>query len=250
VSAVPEQDFARAAAADLQLLAILHDREPHQEILKALSTCPFQDQLSLILQKDGGRSALEAFDNAVAALPVPIDGAALDALASDYACVYLRYTYRASPTESVWFDKDGLERQEPMLAVRDWYREFGLQVEDWAKRPADHLVLQLQFVAFLLEKNEDGASPDLKAAAQFLDEHLLRWIGLFADQLKKTKALPYFAGLASLTFAYVDEIRDHLETLAGLPRTKPKATKTLIDKRSIRTDEEIEPYHPGMGPSW
>ena len=245
-----EYDFAQAAAADLRLLALLHDREPEIEILQALVACPLQDQLSLNLQKEGGKSALEALDTAIAALPVPIDQTTLDALASDYACVYLRYTYRASPTESVWFDKDGLERQEPMLAVRNWYNQYDLQIVDWAKRPADHLALQLQFVAFLLEKNESGTLPDLKASAQFLDEHLLRWIGLFADQLKKTQAMSYYVSIASVTATYLDEVRDHLEMLTGYPRAKPKPTTTIIDNRKTETDHDVQPYHPGVGPGW
>lgn len=245
-----ERDFAHAAAADLHLFAILHDREPCQEVIEALASCPFQEQLSLVLQKKAGEGALDAFDKAIAALPAPIDEATLDALASDYACVYLRYAYRVSPTESVWFDKDGLERQAPMLNVRNWHRRFGLRVQDWAKRPEDHLVLQLQFVAFLLEEKEGGALPDLSAAAQFLDEHLLRWTGLFAEQLKKTKALPYLVSLAGLTSAYLNELRDHLEMLTGLPRAKPKTPMTIIDKRTPREDEGIRPHHPGMGPGW
>ncbi len=245
-----ERGFAQAAAADLRLLSILHDREPRAEFIEALAACPLQDQLSLVLQKEGGKTALEAFDAAVAALPVPIDQAALDALATDYACVYLRYTYRASPTESVWLDKDGLERQEPMLAVRNWYRRYSLQINDWAKRPDDHLVLQLQFIAFLLEENQNGALPDLKASAQFLDEHLLRWIGRFADQLKKTGARPFFIGLAGVTAAYLDEMRDHLEMLTGQPRARPKPATTIIDNRKTETDQDIQPFHPGMGPGW
>lgn len=247
---IAERNFSQAAAADLQLFAILHDREPRQEIIKALGTCPFQEQLSLFLQKPAGRSAVVAFDEAIAALPTPIEEDTLDTLASDYACVYLRYSYRASPTESVWFDKDGLERQAPMLNVRSWYRRYGLKVQDWAKRPEDHLVLQLSFLAFLLEKNEQGTLPDLRAAAQFLDQHLLCWIGPFADQLKKAEATPYFVALAGLTATYLDEMRDHLEILTGFARSTSETAEFKTDKAETLDDDEAQPFHPGMGPGW
>ncbi len=238
--------FVEAAAADLKLFAILHDREPSGQIIEALHRCRFQEQLSLLLHRSEGKTALRAFDNAIAHLPDPVDNATLDDLAAEYACVYLRFKYRASPTESVWFDDDGLERQVPMFQVRSWYHRHNLTSRDWANRPDDHVVLQLEFLAHLLRSA--SSATDLPDVARFMDEHILRWIKLFAEQLKNTGAAAYFTALALVTAAYLEELRDHLEELTGIPRTVAedgaKPTET-----PARNDEE-QPYSPGVGPGW
>ena len=92
--------------------------------------------------------------------------------------------------------------------------------------------------------------PDLKAAAQFLDQHLLRWIDRFADQLKKAEATPYFVTLAGLTVAYIDEIREHLERLTGLARATSVPAASKNDKAAASKYKEMSPFHPGRGPGW
>src|SRR5690606_32071266 len=91
--------------------------------------------------------------------------ATLDQLAVDYADVYLRHAYRASPSESVWLTEDGLERQGPALAIRSEHRRHGVVLVDPDKRPEDHLVPQLRFAAYLLASAPDGDGPS--AAARF-----------------------------------------------------------------------------------
>jgi TorA maturation chaperone TorD len=238
--------FVEAAAADLKLFAILHDREPSGQIIEALHRCRFQEQLSLLLHCSEGKTALCAFDNAIARLPHPIDNATLDDLAAEYACVYLRFKYRASPTESVWFDDDGLERQTPMFQVRSWYHRHNLTSRDWANRPDDHVVLQLEFLAHLL--NSASSATELPDVARFMDEHVLRWIKLFAEQLKSAGAAAYFTTLAAVTAAYLEELRDHLEELTGIPRpvVEDGAKPTEIPAGNA----EEQPYSPGVGPGW
>lgn len=238
--------FVEATAADLKLFAILHDREPSGQIIEALHRCRFQEQLSLLLHCSEGKTALCAFDNAIARLPHPIDNATLDDLAAEYACVYLRFKYRASPTESVWFDGDGLERQTPMFQVRSWYHRHNLTSRDWANRPDDHVVLQLEFLAHLL--NSASSATELPDVARFMDEHVLRWIKLFAEQLKSAGAAAYFTTLAAVTAAYLEELRDHLEELTGIPRpvVEDGAKPTEIPAGNA----EEQPYSPGVGPGW
>jgi TorA maturation chaperone TorD len=238
--------FVEATAADLKLFAILHDREPSGQIIEALHRCRFQEQLSLLLHCSEGKTALCAFDNAIARLPHPIDNATLDDLAAEYACVYLRFKYRASPTESVWFDHDGLERQTPMFQVRSWYHRHNLTSRDWANRPDDHVVLQLEFLAHLL--NSASSATELPDVARFMDEHVLRWIKLFAEQLKSAGAAAYFTTLAAVTAAYLEELRDHLEELTGIPRpvVEDGAKPTEIPAGNA----EEQPYSPGVGPGW
>ena len=244
--AAGDYSFAEAVAGDLLLLADLHDREPTAEVIAAVQSGPVQEQFGLVLKSDPGLAALEAMWLAADALPRPITPAALDEVAAGYADVYLRHTYRAAPTESVWLSDDGLERQEPMLQVRAFYRRHNARVTDWANRPDDHLVLQLRFIARLLRPDCD-ASPDFKAAAQFMDEHILRWIRSHAIRLVQACAPDWYAALSLLTTSYLEELRDHLETITGVARAIPEAK---VGKEEQAPDDVERPYVPGVAPSW
>lgn len=238
--------FAEAVAGDLSMLADLHDREPTADVISAVQAGPIQDQLALVLRSDPGLAALEAMWLAADALGNPVTAAALDSLAAGYADVYLRHTYRAAPTESVWLTEDGLERQVPMLEVRAFYRRHNLRVTDDANRPDDHLVLQLRFIAHLLKPSGDGV-PDFRTAAQFMDEHILRWIRSHAIRLVQGRAPDWYAALSLLTTSYLDELRDHLMKITGMPRPAPEAT---TGKEEPGRDDVERPYIPGVAPSW
>ena len=242
-------EVTAAVAADLELLAALHDCEPTREWLEAARACALQEQLGLVLESEAGRAALAAFDAAVAELPPEIGPETLDALAAEYANIYFRYLYRAAPTESVWLDQDSLERQAPMFAVKDWYRRHNLTSQDWAKRPDDHLVVELRFLSYLFANAR--TREDLAEAARFLDEHLLRWAGKFARRVAAETPSPYFAAAALLTDAYLEELRDQLAAAANLPRQAPEPSAPGKAKQpEITCADEVRPYVPGTAPGW
>lgn len=240
-----ERSFAEAVAGDLLLLADLHDREPTAEVVAAVQAGPVQEHLGMLFKSEPSLAALEAFWLAADALPKPVTAEVLDQLAAGFADVYLRYTYRAAPTESVWLTDDGLERQEPMLQVRAFYRRHNVRVTDWANRPDDHLVLQLRFIAHLMRSGDAG--PDFKAAAQFMDEHILRWIRSHSIQLVQARAPDWYAALSLLTTSYLEELRDHLENITGMVRAIPVAT---AGKTKQAPDNGERPFVPGVAPSW
>jgi TorA maturation chaperone TorD len=238
--------FKDAAAGDLELFAGLHDREPTAATIEAVQVCPIEQQLGLVMQSEAGKAAVAAFALAVDALPNPITEMALDDLAAGFADVYLRHTYRASPSESVWMTEDNMEQQAPMFETREWYRRHDLVVNDWARRPDDHLVIQLRFLAHAIAHAK--APAELADTANFLDQHLMLWIKKFAVQLVRSGAPDWYAAVAILTASYIDELRDHLTSLTGLARPKPASGA----KAKARPSQEAEerPYIPGVAPSW
>ena len=238
--------FREAVAGDLRLLAHLHDREIDEGQLSRLGEAAFQTWLGLLLESSQATASLEAIDAAIGRLADQPGAEAIAELAVAYVDIYLSFRYRASPTESVWFDDDGLERQLPMFQVKQWYQHHNLVVCDWANRPEDHMVLQLEFVAHLLAL--DGAAGSLEEAARFLDAHLNRWIGLFAARLAETDAPAFYTALAGLTAAYLDELRDHLEEMTGLPRAISEPDQP--DAAAMVPEHPSPGFVPGIGPSW
>lgn len=237
--------FAQAVAGDLTLFADLHDREPTAAVVDALHACPLADQLGVVMASDAALAALAAFALALTEIPSPVTRHALDELAAAYADVYLRHTYRAAPTESVWVTEDGLERQAPMFLVREFYRQHNLVATDWANRPDDHIVIQLRFLAHLLRDAADAAA--LQPVTQFLDAHLLRWVKRHALRLVQADAPDFYAALSLVTACYIDEIRDHLTAITGVQRPSAPPEPSARDKAAA---EAAMPYIPGAAPSW
>jgi TorA maturation chaperone TorD len=184
-------------------------------------------------------------------IPIDLDQKTLDILAAEYADIYLNFSLHTSPCESVWVDEDGLTMQDAMFQIRDWYARHGLAVENWRMRSDDHLVTQLQFLAYLLEGNP--GLERLGETARFLDEHLLRWIGEFAERVSARCKTRLYAGLAALTAAYLDEFRDLAAELLDSPR--PSAEEIEERMRPKQTAPGIAvaapgPFVPGTAPSW
>ncbi|WP_448202530.1 TorD/DmsD family molecular chaperone [Azospirillum sp. sgz302134] len=202
--------FGRAAAADLRRLARLHDREPTAELLEELRERPLQDLFGLTLDRGDAVQAMALIGEVVGDLPSPIDAAALDELAADFAAIYLTNAYRACPMESVWVHDEPLRRQDAMFQVQAWHRRFGVVTDD--PRDADHLVLELHFLAELLERGR------MEDAAAFLDQHPLRWAPAFCGRVAARCRTAYFAGVSLLTGAYLDVLRDLLAQAFALPR--------------------------------
>jgi TorA maturation chaperone TorD len=207
----------------------------------------FPSSIALRLESPAGVAALELTGLGVADLRQDED--ALARYAADYADIYLTHGLRASPCESVWLDQESLAMQAPMFETRAWYRRFGLVVPDWRMRADDHLVFQLQFVAHLMGSVEGAADE----AARFLDQHLLRWVDRFAARVSARCATPFYAGLADLTAAYVEELRDLLAEALGMPRPAPEALEQPAGgQANVEASVEVPAprYVPGTGPSW
>ena len=194
-----------ALADDAQTLALLHDREPTAEMLRDLRAIGFPANLTLLPLGARAQAAWQAMGAALAALPEAIDAAELDRLAADFAAIHFTAAYRAPPCESAWIDEDGLLCAQAMFDWRALLRQAGLAAADWRRRPDDHLVLQLGYLAHALRRAETGA--DWQAIADVLDTHLLRWLPEFCARIAQRCATPFHAGLAQLTAAWIEELR-------------------------------------------
>jgi TorA maturation chaperone TorD len=238
--------FRAAIALDLMTFAQLHDRELDGPSLSMLRAEGFPAGLAFRLETAQAKELLGALAQIVAEMQID-DAEERDELAADFASIYLTHGVGASPCESVWLDEDGLLMQQPMFKVRQSYAELGLRVLDWRKRPDDHLVYQLQYVAALMEHDSASALSD---TARFLDEHTLRWLPDFATRVAQRAATPFYAGLAMLTSIYLDELRDVLARILG----EPRPTAQEVEQRTKPVAEEPLPmpsaYVPGSSPSW
>jgi TorA maturation chaperone TorD len=242
------EQFRRLVSADLQELMVLNDREPTEEILIGLRQVAFPDSLGLKLRSEQGQQSCDLMRRGLVELPESVDQKTLDKLASDFAAIYLNHTYRAFPAESTWMDEEGLTRQEPMFQVRMFYDKYGLKASEWNSRTEDHLVLEIQFLIHLLELDQERAT--LVEITKFLDEHLLRWIGRFAQQVTTYCETSFYAGVVSLTAVYLDELRDMLAEILSEPRPSPEEIEQRMKPKHIPITEVPLQYVPGVAESW
>lgn len=235
------------AADDLRLLAHLHDRELTPELLSELRRCPMASRLAIRPDVDEDFAAFLLMDEALASRACDGSPAHMDLLHADFAAIYLNHTYSVSPNEGVWLEPEGLDRQEPMFEVRRWYQHYGMQAPDWRKRPDDNLVLQLQFIAHLLE----GPTPDAsKDAAAFMDHHILRWIEHFAERIAHRCDTQFYAGLALVTAVHLKALRKTLVNAVGMPLVEMEPIEEEKRRRREAAQEAAARFLPGVAPSW
>jgi TorA maturation chaperone TorD len=240
--------FRIEVAEDLLTLAVLHDRELDRDRIMALWDGCYSEFLGLRLNSERGRESLSGFRKGLTDIPTSLDQQTLDILAAEYADIYLNNSFGASPCESVWIDDDHLLMQEPMFQIREHYQKHGLEVQNWRMRTDDHLVHQLHFISHLLE--DDSREENLELAARFMDEHILRWIGDFADRVSARCATGFYDGLAQLTAAYLEELRDILAELLGQPRPSREEIEERMKPKVAVQVQGPQPYVPGTAPSW
>ena len=210
-------------AEDAESLAALHDRELTADMIAALREADFPACLGLM----------------------PAD---LDALAAEYAAIYLTGAYGASPHESVWTDDDHLTCQAAMFQWRDIHAAAGLATPDWRQRPDDHLVLQLLHLAQAARRAATADS--WRRLAALLDEHTLRWLPEFAARVAARSESPFYAGLAVLTAAWVNGVRDLMATQLDEPRPTREEIEARLRPTPGATEQPVA-FMPGAhGPSW
>ncbi|MEG0820764.1 MAG: molecular chaperone TorD family protein [Burkholderiaceae bacterium] len=145
----------------------------------------------------------------------------LDALARDYARVFLIGHGAVAPYESVFRSPERLAMQEPRDASLAFYARFGMGCDADAREPEDHLGLQLAFMGSLTDEAL-RAAPEHRLAyltgqREFLDSHLLPWVGGLAAAVDELDAAGWYGAVLGLVreFLRVDAA-DWVEALIEL----------------------------------
>ncbi len=215
-----ESLFRQAVAEDALLLARLHGRELDRDTLHELRAGPFESFFTLLPEEAAAKQACQVIDAGWDVLDEGDDQKLLDHLAADYAATYLTHRLRVPVTESVCLDEDSLERQQPMMEVRAWYRRFGVAARDWRKQADDHIALQLAFIAHLLRATDTEPKGRIPAATlsditEFMDAHILKWIDDFAAAAASRCETPFYAGLGMFTRCWLTALREALTRLGA-----------------------------------
>ena len=211
--AIPLEDTGlRDSAEALRRLAHFHAVEPTPALLTALRQSP-AGRGPLTLDRDDALQAAALVDEVVSDLPERITRRCLAPLAADFTAIYHDGDVRAYPTEGPWMDER--VRADAATSLQRW--RTGLETElrrpPFDRLPDDHVAVELALLATLLDR---GQAAD---AVRFLDRHPLRWVPNFCSRVATRCREPFFAGIAILTNAHLDHLRDRLGAVCNMPRS-------------------------------
>ncbi len=126
----------------------------------------------------------------------------VEELAVDYAAAFLAAGSAdgaaALPVESVYISPAKIFMQEAWEEVKAEYARFDLvKNKDFADLMEDHLALELEFMAFLIENGETAAQ---KA---FLEKHLLSWMTPFTADIDKFTRCDFYRAIGRITLGFL-----------------------------------------------
>ncbi|MDR0514738.1 MAG: molecular chaperone TorD family protein [Coriobacteriaceae bacterium] len=152
---------------------------------------------------------------------------ALTELAIDFLRVFIgsgNDAYSAAyPFESVYTSEKRLLMDDAREMVRALYLSEGVTRKSSWKEGEDHISLELEFVQLLgertveaFESNDDAAAGRLiETQLAFIDGHLVNWVPIFAQDMKKFAKTDFYQALALLTEGFLETDREFLVDLLG-----------------------------------
>ncbi|EPZ7318536.1 molecular chaperone TorD [Vibrio mimicus] len=139
-------------------------------------------------------------------------------LAADFCDLFLKSDRdSALPYASVYTDK-GLLNGKPAQQMRELLAAHEVKVDQNLNEPADHLAIQLDFLAHLvistnqLEQNSE-VNAALQVQSDFISQHLLTWLPVFVERCTQFDTFGLYAAVARLALAFVKQDQGFLDEL-------------------------------------
>lgn len=209
-----------------ELLKHLFGYEPTLELMKVTVEKHTRDVLKLMLDEDEHQ-----FDDYFDLLN-KLENSITSEAAGTMEKLKCEYTYLmigpsklpAPPWESVYLSKDRIIFQESTLKVRRAYLKYQFLPANYPHEADDHIALELDFMAHLSklslerfeEENIEALIKLLHDQKEFLEEHLLKWIGEFAKQIQLSKTKHFYPQTAVLTEQVLKIDAETLDELISL----------------------------------
>lgn len=151
----------------------------------------------------------------------------------------------AYPYESVYTSPKRLMMQDARDEVLVLYHAAGIEKKDSWKEGEDHIALELEFEKILAQRaldafdegDEERCYTLLLQQRNFLEDHLLSWYPMMAEDMKKFPRTKFYQGLGFLTSGYLQSDFDFLNDVLGEEESQETSVDTQDDKAAcVDTD--------------
>jgi TorA maturation chaperone TorD len=185
------QEYSETRRSIYRLIASIFEREPTVDLLGAVRTSGLLSRLA-----EAGYESNDLFETT--------DLEKLTAeLECEFAQLFVGPGPHVSPHESVHSLKGagrGLLWGEVTVEVKKFIEHHGLGYSPDSKEIPDHLSVELEFMARLIDKELELRSSDddknvdhcWKVEREFFREHLLSWVPRFCQQVIGRAKLPFY----------------------------------------------------------
>ena len=196
-------EMATARSQAYGLLASIFRAEPSREFIDELRGPRFAGALASLdvdLGRDFERASAEALR---------------EDLGIEFTRLFMGPGEHISPHESIFVEVDGEAGGlygAITVKVKKFIETTGLEYDDSFTGLPDHVSAELEFMCklgeFEAEKwsngDDEGARYCLSVQKMFAEEHLLRWIPQFCEQVIARAELPFYREMARITNEFVD----------------------------------------------
>lgn len=180
-------------------LAHLYSKEPSQEFIQSV-----KDRHFLSLLKELGIELGNNFED------TPL-GELVDELAVEYTRLFIGPGKHIYPYESAYCNGKGGVFGNTTFDIKNLIESCGLRYKSDFHGDFDHVSIELEFMEKITEAETEARKEKdskkiiefLKFERQFLDEHLVRWIPEFADNVIQQANLNFYREMAKLTREYI-----------------------------------------------
>ncbi|QAR34009.1 hypothetical protein EP073_11515 [Geovibrio thiophilus] len=140
----------------------------------------------------------------------------IEELARKFATIFLNVSPNnviphAHPYESVYLSSNKLVMQEQRDEVIEFYAKHNIGIGKDFKEPEDHIAVELSFLSMLneqvfnaiLENEMAEVQGKLEAHKIFMEKHLMKWVHLFGNDLRKADYDGFYNAFADLTMGFI-----------------------------------------------
>ena len=195
--------------------------QPVNEFVQALHDEKLMEHWPVEVSNDKSQQGLAKISNHIATVTPSL----ISELAQDYASLFIGPNkLKAVPWGSVYQTEEQTTCGESTLAIKAFYREFGIEIDTGENEPEDHIGLIFAFLAHLTDQALEDASreeeiqPWLCATKSFLTDHVLAWAPRFFEIMRENADTGFYKGISLLA-------EGSLEQLANLTEAEYKIVR-------------------------
>ncbi len=149
-----------------------------------------------------------------------------DELIEDYAEEYTRLFLgpgkHISPHESIHYERDdgdwGRHWGASTVEVKKFVESLGLQYKESDTSIPDHISVELELMQKIITKEKEVWSDNdgkdvlhyLKIEKMFMEDHIIKWIPRFCDEITADAELSFYREMAGLTKSFIQVDRENI----------------------------------------